>query len=275
MPLNKAYLTPKAKEKSSLMAIRKLDVSLIAMLIFTTISACASNSKIIVDRDGLTDVAEITRHLESYIGQSVLVRNNVLKTVGKKGFVLDKDRAFSGDTILVLNISKMPLLFSNESTLEILVRGTVEKLTLTDLEQKYGLKLNGDLYAQYENQPVIIADSLTLSPDPEDLTSNPQAYYNKPLAVKGELEDLKSYGIFELDEEQVFGGEDLIVIQPKPRIELYKEQTAIIYGTLRPLVVIELERDYDLGWDLSIQAEIEAEYAQKPVLVAEKIQLLQ
>ena len=51
---------------------------------------------------------------------------------------------------------------------------------------------------------------MILSPDPEDLTRNSEIYYGKHLAIKGEIEDIKSYGVFELDEEQVFGGEDLL-----------------------------------------------------------------
>lgn len=163
---------------------------------------------------------------------------------------------------------------SDKNTPEVLVKGKVERLTLASIQQKYNLNLNSELYTQYENQPVIMAEKLILSPDPEDLTQNPEAYYGQPLAIKGELEDLKSYGVFELDEEQAFGGEDLIVVQPKPRIELNEKQTAIVYGTLRPFIAVELEQDYDLGWDLSVQQQIEAEYSQKPVLVAQKIQLL-
>ena len=40
-------------------------------------------------------------------------------------------------------------------------------------------------------------------------------------------------------------------MQPQPRIKLNKEQMAIVYGKLRPFIAVELERDYDLGWDLS------------------------
>ena len=255
---------------------KKLWLKAIACLTVVILSACANSSQspIAVEKGGLVDVAEITQNVESFIGQSVLVRNDVRETIGDRGLILDKDRVFSGETILVINTSKIPSIFSSDKTPEVLVSGKVERLTLSDLEPKYGLNLDSSLYTQYEGKPVIIATSLILSPDPEDLTRNPELYYGKHLAIKGEIEDIKSYGVFELDEERVFGGEDLLVVQLKPRIELEDEQTAIVYGVLRPLIAVELERDYDLGWDLSIQKQIEAEYSQKPVLVAEKIQLL-
>lgn len=239
------------------------------------LSACSSNSSVAIDTSGLVDVADITQNAKGYLGKTVLVRNDVIETVGDKGLILDKDRAFSGETILVINIAPMPSIFFNDKTPEVLVNGIVERLNLTAIEQKYGLKLDRDLYARYESKPVIIAQSLILSPDPEDLTNNPEVYYGKSLVIKGELEDLTPYGIFELDETQVFGGEDLLVVQPNPRIELNEEKKALVYGRLRPFIVVELERDYDLGWDLSIEKEIEVEYEQKAIFVAEKIQILE
>ncbi|WP_063822250.1 hypothetical protein [Pleurocapsa sp. PCC 7319] len=268
MPLDKAYST------STIKAAKKISFLAIAYFIIVTFSACSNSSEIKIDRSSLVDVATITENIDLFVGKSVLVRNDVLETIGEKGLILDKDRAFSGASILVIDTSQTPLTFATEKTPEVLVSGKIERLSFTDIKQKYDLHLDPNLYTQYENQPVIIADSLTLSPDPEDLTRSPEVYYGKPLAIKGELEDLKSYGVFELDEEQVFGGEDLLVVQLKPRIKLDNEQTAIVYGTLRPFIAVELERDYDLGWDLSIQKQIEANYSQKPVLIAEKIQIL-
>ncbi|ELS03952.1 hypothetical protein Xen7305DRAFT_00036770 [Xenococcus sp. PCC 7305] len=243
----------------------------IATFTIATLSACSSSSPLVLDHDVLIDVAEITQNPESYIGKTVLVRNDVIQTLGERGLILDKDRAFSGDAILVIDMSLIPLKLTTKNTPELLVSGKVGKFTSASFQERYNLSLESNLYNKYENQPVIIADSLISSPDPEDLTQSPEAYYNKPLAIKGELEDLKSYGVFELDEEQAFGGEDLIVVQPRPRIELNEEQTVIVYGTLRPFVAVELEQNYNLGWDLSVQQQLEAEYSQEPVLVADKI----
>ncbi|VEP16656.1 conserved exported hypothetical protein [Hyella patelloides LEGE 07179] len=254
----------------------KFSLKAIACLTVVILSAClnTSPSSIAIEKDGLVDVAAITQNFDSSIGNSVLVRNDVIAKIGERGLILDKDRIFSGETILVISTSKIPSIFSSDQTPEVLVSGRVERFISRDLEPKYGLNLDSSLYNQYEGKPVIIATSLIFSPDPEDLTRNPEMYYGEQLAIKGEIEDIKSYGLFELDEEQVFGGEDLLVVQLNPRIELENEQTAIVYGVLRPFIFVELERDYDLGWDLSIQKQIEAEYSQKPVFVAEKIQIL-
>lgn len=260
--------------------IKKILSRAIALIAIATVSACANSSPPETKTSGLVNVGEITQNIESYIGRSVLVRNDVLKTIGVKGLILDKDKAFGGNNILVIVRSQIPFTLSAKNTPEVLVSGTVERLVLADesisvFQQKYNLDLDSKLYRQYKNQPVIIADSLILSPDPEDLTQNAADYYDLPLAIKGEIEDVTSYGVFELDEEQAFGGEDLAVVQSKPKIKLSEDKMAIVYGKLRPFIASELERDYDLGWDLSIQREIEQEYSQKSILVAEEIQLLQ
>ena len=248
----------------------------IACLLALIVSSCVNSSPatINIDPDSLVDVAAITQNLDSYINQTVLVRNDVVERIGERGLVLDHDRVFSGDDILVVSTVAIPRLFSRDQTPEVLVSGTVERFVLTELSAKYSIDLDFDLYAQYEDKPVIIAKSLIFSPDPEDLTHSPEMYYGQPLAIKGEIEDIRSYGVFELDEEQVFGGEDLLVLQLPPIIELKEEQMAIVYGKLRPFIVVELTQDYDLNWDLSVQKQIAAEYEQKPVLVTDNIQLL-
>ena len=152
---------------------------------------------------------------------------------------------------------------------EVQVSGTVEQFAVADIERKYSLKLDPNLH-NYQGA-VIVAQSVVLSPDPGDLTQNPEAYYGKMLAVQGEVEDIRSATVFELDEEQLFGAEDLLVIFVKPDIEVQDEENVVVTGVLRPLIMAEFEREYELGWDLSLQEQIEAEYSNKPVLVAQKV----
>lgn len=254
---------------------QKLFLRAIAIFCSTIIFACTKSSQTKVEINGLVDIAVITQHIDRFMGKSVLIRNDIVETIGERGFLLDKDRVFGGKPILVINTAEITPIFPANSTPEVLVNGTVRRLNLIDLEQKYGLNLNPNLYAQYENQPVIVADSLIPSPDPEDLLRNPEFYEDKPLAIKGELEDITSYGLFELDEEKIFGGKDLLVVQPQPRIELDDEQNAIIYGTLHPFRIVDLTQNYDFGWDSLLQKQIEAEYTHKFILVADEILLLQ
>ena len=245
----------------------------IALITSLQLLACSSSSKVANSQKYLVSTAEISENIDSFIGESVTVRNDVVETIGDRGFILDQDRILNGETVLVIDTSKNSSKFFGDRTPEILVNGTVERLNLNDIEQKYSLNLDRNLYARYEGKPAIFADSLILSPDPEDLTGNPEVYYDRPLAIKGEVDDVKQYGVFELDEEQAFGGEDLLIVQTDSQLQLQEEQTVIIYGVLRLFIVDELDRDYNLGWDLSVKEEMKAQYDRKPVFVAEKIRV--
>ena len=255
------------------MRLDKLAI-IITCFTLTQLSACLSNLEVEQDKGYLVATAEITENVDRFIGKSVLVRNDMAQKVGTKGLILDKDRLFDGEAILVIDISKTTLEIIGDKTPEILVDGRVERLDLNRVEQKYGLKLEPGAYNQYEGKPVIIANSIMLSPDPEDLTANPEIYYGKSLAIKGEVDDINDYGIFEIDEEKAFGGEDLLVLQSNSEIQLNEEQAVIAYGVLRQFAIEDLERDYNLGWNSSIRAQIDAEYVNKPVLVTNEIQLL-
>ncbi|MEM9510127.1 MAG: hypothetical protein AAGA16_20990, partial [Cyanobacteria bacterium P01_E01_bin.35] len=63
--------------------------------------------------------------------------------------------------------------------------------------------------------------------------------------------------------------------KPQTNYLISQENNFIVYFFILHLVNFELERHYDLGWDLSLQQQIEAEYFKKPVLVADKIIILE
>ena len=71
-----------------------------------------------------------------------------------------------------------------------------------------------------------------------------------------------------MDEDELFGGQDLLVLRATPKVPVKEGEKVAVTGVLRPFVVAEFERDYDLKWDLTLQRKLEAEYSNKPVLVA-------
>lgn len=247
-------------------------IKAIALLAFLMLSACQGASDEV--RDGYLSVAEISENFSRLQGTTVSVRNDIQEQLSDRVFLLDKDRLLDGEPILVVNVSDMPLILAEGEETEVWVRGEVVEFVRSDIEREYNLDLDTNVYAEYENRAAVIARSVILSPDPSDITSNPEAYYGKLLVVEGEVDDPKTSKIFELDEEQVFGGEDLLVINPNPEIELKDEQNVLVTGTLRPFIVVEFDRDYDLDWDLSLQQQLEAEFERKPALLVDKVELV-
>ncbi|MBW4518047.1 MAG: hypothetical protein KME11_22840 [Timaviella obliquedivisa GSE-PSE-MK23-08B] len=217
------------------------------------------------------DVAENTNR---YIGQTVTIRSEPIEKISPSTFTIEDEQFFGSNPILVVNASGEPFVFP-EDGVDIQATGQVRNFVLADVEREFTLGLDPDLYVEYENQPAIIAQSLAVAPKPGELTSEPEQYYGKPLAVTGEVGDIQGANAFTLDEDRLFGAEDLLVIRATPTTgalpAIRDGEKVAVTGVLRPFVVADLEREYDFNWDTGIQQVLEAEYSNKPVLVAEEV----
>jgi hypothetical protein len=214
-----------------------------------------------------TTTEDVVDNTAQLIGQNVTVRSEPVRKLGPSTFTVSDNRFFGNESILVVNASGKPFVLP-ESGQDVQVTGTVRNFVLADIERKYNLGLQPNLYAEYENKPAIVAQSIALAPTPGELTSNPKKYYGQTLAVTGEIENLRTPNSFTLDEDKLLGGEDLLVIHTVPTANVREGEKVAVTGVLRPFVVAELERDYELKWDLTLQRQLEAEYRNKPVLVA-------
>jgi hypothetical protein len=128
------------------------------------------------------------------------------------------------------------------------------------------------LLVDYSDRPAIIAESLAPAPDPGEITKNPTQYYGRTLAVTGEVEEIYGANTFTLDEEKLFGAEDLLVVMANPTdTPIQDGETVAVTGELRSFTIADLERDYDLTWDLDVQKQLEVEYSKRPVLVVDQV----
>ncbi|NJL86676.1 MAG: hypothetical protein HC886_12955 [Leptolyngbyaceae cyanobacterium SM1_1_3] len=228
-----------------------------------------SNSEIVDPSENVT-AEEVSDNVSSYLGQSVSVRGEAEEKVDDTSFILSEDELFGGEQILVVNASGEPFILSNDYD-DVQVTGEVQNFVLADFETEFNLTLDPALYADYEDRPVIVAQSLALAPDPGELTEDPEVFYGQRIAVEGEVEELWSDGSFRLDEEQFFGGEGLLVITQDQTANVQEGEDVAVTGTLRSFVAADFERDYDLTWDLDVKQQLEAEYENKPVFVADEV----
>jgi len=215
---------------------------------------------------------EVTDNTNQLIGQTVTVRSTPIRTLGPSTFTVSDKQFFGAEPILVVNASGKTFTLPTDPNTPIQATGQVRKFVVADINRDYNLGLDPNLYRDYESQPAIIAQSLALAPKPGELTTNPNLYYGKTLAVTGEVENIRNPSSFTLDEDKLFGGQDLLVIRAgTPQGVVNEGEKVAVTGVLRPFVVAELEREYDLKWDLTLQKKLEAEYSNKPVLVANEV----
>lgn len=262
-------------------------ITLVAVLV----PACATNQpeattpeQSNVEQNNVS-TSEVVNNPEQLIGKTVTIRSEPVRTLGPNSFTLRDEQFFGSEPILVVNATGSTVTLPTEADTEVQVTGEVRQFVLADLERDYRLGLQPEQYREYENKPVIIAQSIAAAPKPGEITQNPQQYYGQTLAVTGEVEDLQNANVFTLDEDQLLGATDLLVIQATPKAgsqqagnqqagnqqPIREGEKVAVSGVLRPFVRAEFERDYDLTLDQGIVQKLEAEYSNKPVLIAQEV----
>ncbi|MBE9212241.1 hypothetical protein IQ247_05870 [Plectonema cf. radiosum LEGE 06105] len=239
-------------------------------LMALVLPACANNEEANIPGTGNVTTEDVVDNTAALAGKTVTVRSEPVDKVGPASFTVSDQKFFGSEPILVINASGEPFTLPADD-IEVQVTGIVRNLVVADIEREYDLDLDTEYYTDYENKPAIIAQSIALAPDPGDITKNPQKYYNQRLAVTGEVEDIQDANTFTLDEEKLFGATDLLVVNPNPKVAIQDDQVVAVTGVLRPFVLADFEREYDLGWDLQLKQSIEAEYSTKPVFVADSV----
>lgn len=222
------------------------------------------------ETDSNLTIEDIAEQDNITVGTPVTVRGEVKEVERGISFMLQEAGFFERDEVLVINVSRR-ILPEKAQNLELQVTGKIGMLVLEDVEREYGLDLDPELYVEYESKPVILANYMVLSPDIDDISDNPDRYYSQEIALEGEVDEIRNYYSFILKEDQLIGGDSLLVINATGEPIPDEDERVVVTGMVRPFIKSEFERDYDLTWNLDIQEQIEAEYTEKPVLVLDRI----
>ncbi|ERT09662.1 hypothetical protein M595_0385 [Lyngbya aestuarii BL J] len=137
----------------------------------------------------------------------------------------------------------------------------------------------------YENNAVNTPDDNLITNDTEavetvtsveEVKENTEEYIGETVTISGEVENVVSLNSFVLeDEENLFDEDEVLVISVENQLEpIVDGENVQVTGEVRRFEITELERDYDLTWDLDIQRELEAEYKDKTVVVADFTRVL-
>lgn len=211
---------------------------------------------------------EVSDRTDRLIGETITIRSQPITSVSPTSFTVKDEALFGSETILVVNATGQTLTLPDQQNIDIQATGEVRRFVLPEINRDYNLNLQPDLYSEYEGRTVIVAQSMVLAPQPGEIISNPNLYYNQTLAVAGEVADKKNELLFTLNEGQLLGGEELLVLRTDSQPMISDDQSVVVTGVLRPFVVAELQRDYNLTWDLDMQRQLEVEYSNKPVIVS-------
>lgn len=202
-------------------------------------------------------------------GTEVTIRSTVDQVLGDSVASINDPRIFSGGSVLVINNTGKAFALP-DSGVDIQLTGKVMETLTPELAANLQLNLNEEFYNDYRDKPVVIASSLALAPNPAEVSENPSDYYEKVIAIEGKVDDIYGLTSFSLDNETLFGGDDVLVVGV-PVSEEMIGNTVVVTGKLRPFIAADFSLDSELGWEADQASEIEAEFNERPVMVSNGI----
>ena len=107
-----------------------------------------------------------------------------------------------------------------------------------------------------------------------DVTEETNEVVGEIVSIDGEVNEVLGSDTFKLEQEGLLGGDDVLVVNANPDTPITEQNWVRVTGVVRKFVSTDIEKDYDLTWDLDIKQKVEAEYKNKPVIFAESVELL-
>jgi hypothetical protein len=210
--------------------------------------------------------------LSSLIGKETTVRSDVQKTIGTDSFVLNTQ---GNVPVLVVNASGQPFTVPKEQNIPVQVTGKVESFNSSTVSQNYGLNLDQGQYTNYENKPAIIAQSVALAPQPEDLYKSPTSYVGQTIAVEGDVRKLEgANNAFALMESGWADDIGILVINASSdninRRSMNDGEHVAVTGQAQKADAALLQNS-NIGWNSSQIQEFLSRYTGRPVIVAKEV----
>lgn len=208
----------------------------------------------------------ISSNPENFIGQTVTVRGDVDEIdTSRDTFLMDDDRFLGGDGILVINSTGAPFGIPDADDMRVQVTGEVRQFRLDEMNSQFGFNLNPEVYSEYEDRPAIIAESMALSPTSDQVSDNPNYFFNRPVAMEGQMDEMLAPNAFSFD------GDNLLVINADQAQMVPEDQDIVVTGELRSFDMAALQSEYNLNWSPETQQLIQSDYSDRMVLIADGI----
>jgi hypothetical protein len=119
---------------------------------------------------------------------------------------------------------------------------------------------------------VIVAESVALAPNPDQISDNPAQFYGETIAVEGELNEYFTFNAMLLQQDSLIGGGDILVLLPLEANRVNAGEDIVVTGEVRPFVMADMERDLGIrGWTPEMQSLFADEFGNRPVMLAENV----
>jgi hypothetical protein len=250
------------------------DIGVIASLVLLAFSIQSGNFNRSISSSPRTPIntAEIIDNPKEYIGKTITIRSKPIRQVNSNSFTVREAQSSKKNPMLVVNASGVPFYLPSDRNVDVLITGEVRDFSIADIQRDYKLRLNPQQYSGFVSKPVIVAQSISLAPVPGQVTQNALQYYGRKITVTGTVKNIQSPVLMTLDKGQLIGGTDLpVFLTSSAKVAINKGQTIAIVGEVRPFIADEMERRYNITWDAGVKQQLQSQYGNQPVLVADAI----
>ncbi|PSR15936.1 hypothetical protein C8255_20460 [filamentous cyanobacterium CCP3] len=206
---------------------------------------------------------------DAAVGELVTIRSGIAETIDDNSFVMESN---NGDPILIIN-SAGAAFTPPEEDIPIQVTGQLEIFDVASIDQ-YGVDgLDSALYEEYDQQPVIVAQSIALAPRPQDLREAPDNYFDETIAVEGDLRPLEGadngFALFEEGWNDDIGVLVVGVSDAVDTASLEEGENVVVTGQARPADAAALQ-EAGFGWSDDQIQEFLSRYEDRPVIIVEE-----
>ncbi|MBD1832437.1 hypothetical protein H6F61_06950 [Cyanobacteria bacterium FACHB-472] len=236
-----------------------------ALLLFAVfLAACNPSST----PEATTTISKVVnKSAKDFIGKTITVNGEVEEIIGSKAFLIEGETLFIDPVVLIVSAKKARLIEDSH----VRVTGKVTTFILADIERNLSFDLEDNLFKKYEGESVIIASDVTLTPEPGEVGEEPDKYFGQVVTVTSNVEKVISPNTFLLDDQELIGGKELLVIGAVIAGDTIKKGEIVeVTGLVRKFVKAEIERDFDFN----LQPELKIEYENQPVIIAQSVKRL-
>ncbi|NJN15182.1 MAG: hypothetical protein HC822_02195 [Oscillochloris sp.] len=220
--------------------------------------------------DNYVGISDIDADPQAYIGQQVTLNGEVSQVLGQNTIRMDEDNWLDiGDDILVILPNEVTQPTTLEDETNIVIQGTVQNFVFAEFERDYDFFTDNELYAEYENRPVVIADMLWLQATLSDVDDNPDAYLGNRVSVIGEASELIGVNAFRLEDPGFFAGDDVLVLMRDENMIVAEDARYLVTGTVQQFNLTDAEAE--LGYTLD--ENLFSGWTDRTVIIADSIQI--
>ena len=159
-----------------------------------------------------------------------------------------------------------------EENITLRITGKVDTVGTKEYYEGTELNLPEGVADEVGERPAIYADSIVLAPDPVEIVETPSNFYDRDVAVVGQVADVLDENVFTLKEYSYTSDRNLLVLntigEPMPE----SGADVLVKGRVTAYNKEELEQEYGYDRDLAVYMSEDSEDAgTTAVLIVEEL----